>query len=101
MIINQLDVTSGSAVQLGAAPSPCTVNVRLCNRTNSKINISIAVVPSGTVSPGNAHWTIYAWPLDGPGMWEDTGIPLIAGDQIFVQAAASGISASLFAMLGA
>jgi hypothetical protein len=94
-IFGQMDLTANTnnlVVALGAA---ATVNILVCNRTSSAINVSVAIVPSGTGSPGNQHWIEFSLSLDPDQPLERGGIPLATGDQVFVNPSASGVSCSV------
>lgn len=94
-IFGQADLTANTnnlVVALGAA---ATINILLCNRTSSIINVSVAIVPSGTGAPANQHWVEYNLSLDPDQPLERGGIPLSTGDQVFINPTASGVSCSV------
>lgn len=88
-----------TATSLYTASGPVTANVNLCNRTGASIAVSIALVPSGTSSPGTQHWIEFGTPLPANGVLERTGIPLGNGDQVFVNAAATGVTAAIYGLV--
>ena len=99
-ILAQADLTANTNNLVLTLASPATVNVLIANRTGAKINVSIALVPSGTSAPANPHWIESSFPLDGNMPLERGGIPLNTGDQVFVNPSASGVSCTVVGSLG-
>jgi hypothetical protein len=94
-ILAQADITPNTNNLVVSLASAATVNILLCNRSGAVVGVSLAIVPSGTGSPANKHWIEYLLALDPNQPFERDGIPLGAGDQIFVNATAAGISCSV------
>ena len=94
-IFGQADLTANAnnlVVALGAA---ATVNILVCNRTSNIVNVSVAIVPSGTGAPAVQHWIEFNLALDPDQPLERDGIPLSTGDQVFINPSAAGVSASV------
>lgn len=72
-----------------------TINILICNRTASPVNIKIGLLPNGTSSTSTLCWIDYAVPLDANCALERNGLPLGAGDKIIVNPGAAGISCSV------
>ena len=94
-ILGQLDCTANINNLVVALAAAATVNVLIVNRTSTTITVSLAIVPSGTSAPGNAHWIEYLVGLDGYQPLERGGIPLNAGDQVFVNPSAAGVGCTV------
>lgn len=94
-ILGQADLTANTNNLVVALSAAATVNILLCNRSSSIINVSVAIVPSGTGAPGNQHWIEYQLQLDPDQPLERGGIPLNSGDQVFVNPSAGGVSCSV------
>jgi hypothetical protein len=97
-ILAQSDLTANTNNLVLALAAAATVNILLANRTGNAVNVSLAVVPSGTGSPGNQHWIEYQLPLDGNMPLERGGIPLGTGDQIFVNPSGPGVGCTVVAI---
>ncbi len=94
-ILAQADLTPNTNNLVLALAAAATVNILIANRTGATINVSLAIVPSGTSAPANRHWIEYQLALDGNEPLERGGIPLNTGDQIFVNPSAAGVSCSV------
>jgi hypothetical protein len=94
-ILGQADLTANANNLVLALSAAATVNILLVNRTTSIIDVSVALVPSGTGSPANQHWIEYQLDLDPDQPLERGGIPLGIGDQIFVNPSATGVSVTV------
>jgi len=88
--------TSVATVPTGGA----TVNILLCNRSGNSVNATVWLVPNGTSTPANQHLIEATTPIDPYQILERGGIPLVAGDQIFVMPSATGVSCTVVAALG-
>jgi len=94
-ILGQSDLSAGTNNLVVALTAAATVNILIVNRTANSVNVSVAIVPSGTGAPGNQHWIENNLSLDGYQPLERGGIPLGAGDQVFVNPSAGGLSCSV------
>lgn len=100
-ILGQMDLTAATNNLVVTLVAAATVNILVTNRTSSVINVSVAIVPSGTGSPANQHWIEFNTALDPDQPLERGGIPLGTGDQVFVNPAGAGVSCSVVGLLGA
>src|ERR1700674_1036782 len=91
-ILAQSDLTPSINNLVLALSAAATVNILICNRSNSVVSVSIALVPSGISVPVNPHWIEYQLALDPKQPLERGGIPLGTGDQIFCLPSAAGVS---------
>lgn len=98
-IFAQADLAANTNNLVVALAAAATVNVLIANRTGSPVNVSLAIVPSGTGAPANQHWIEYSLQLDGNEPLERGGIPLAQGDQVFVNPSAPGVSCSVVGIL--
>ena len=105
-ILGQIDCAASTPLTPAAANSVipggltanATVNILLANRTAAAIEVSVYIVPSGTSSPAVKHAIHFNEQLDGYNVLERGGIPLNAGDLIFINPGAVGISCSVVAL---
>lgn len=94
-LLAQADITANTDTLVLALSGAATVNILIANRAASKVNIRLALVPSGTPAPLAQHYIEYDMPLDANQPLERGGIPLNTGDQIFVRTSAPSVSCTV------
>lgn len=70
-----------------------TVNIRLCNRTSNAIRVHIAIGTGAT--PTDADYIAYNATVPPNGILEETGIACSAGEKIWINPGAIGITARI------